>query len=145
MATPEQFDLLSRWDNAKKALAAAQAEERILRDQVIAEFSTITNEMHSGTETIDLAYDDYELKIVHNLKYELDKTDSYAKVHEVADKLEKLIGEVLTDRLFKQSFELSVSEYKRLADVSADAKKLVDGVLTIKPASKQIEIKKRAR
>lgn len=145
MPTQEQYSLLTAWDAAKKTLAEAMMTERELRAKVIEQFSEVTDEMFSGTETIDLQYDSYDLKIVHNLDYKLDNANDYEKVDNALDRIENLIGEVLTDRLVKRKLELSVSEYKKLGDVSKEAVTVINEVLTVKPASKSIEIKKRAR
>jgi len=143
--TPEQSALLDKWNSAKNLLKDATATESELRTQVIESFSTVADEMYSGVENIDLGYDNFELKITHNLRYTLDNANDYEAVDNACDRIEALIGEVLTNRLIKRKLELSVSEYKKLGDVSAEALKEINKVLTIKPASKAIEIKKRAR
>lgn len=136
--------LLTSWKNAKDALTTATLAERELRSQVIAAFSETNDEMYSGTESIDIGFG-YDLKIVHNLKYTLDNSNDFEKTDKALDEIEAAlgdIGELIVDRLVKRKLEISVSEYKELPP---EAKKIIDRVLTIKPASKSVEIKKRGK
>jgi hypothetical protein len=134
-------EILAQWKVAKTTLDTAKADEATLRDQVVAAFSDVTDEMHSGTETVDIGWG-HELKIVHSLRYELDKANDYEKTDKALDEIEATLGEevgaLLVDRLVKRKLELSISEYKKLPP---KAKKIIDKVLTIKPGSKSVELK----
>lgn len=141
MLSQEQTDLLSRWQAAKTAAANAVLSERELRLKVIETFSTETDEMKSGVENIDLGFDKWELKITHSVDYKLGETDAVkAALAQIATSIEG--GNIIADRLVKFKPELSASEYKLL---NGGQRNIIDRVLTIKPASKSIEIKQRQK
>lgn len=139
-----KFSVLASWQEKKAELDRVKSEEAELRRLVVELFSEHEmDKVHKGTENVDVGQG-YDLKIVHKLDYKLDNKNDYAELHTVLDKIEKDFegGSVLADRLVKQEFKLSVSEYEKLPEA---ARKLVDRVLTIKPAAKTIELHKRAR
>lgn len=141
MLTPEQDKLLAAWRKASDDKRAVTALELELREQVIAVFSTETDEMHKGTETVDLGFGRYELKIVHKLSYKLGENDAVkAALSQIAVSMEG--GAILADRLVSWKPEISVSEYDKL---TGGLRGIIDRVLTIKPAQKTIEIKQRAK
>lgn len=133
--------LLSEWKKTNAERVKFIASERVLRDQVIAAFSEITNEMHSGMETLDLGWG-HELKIEHKLDYKLDNANDNEALIKALERIETEIeaGKLLAARLVKWKAEISVSEYKKLPP---EAKVIIDGVLTIKPATKAIELKEK--
>lgn len=133
--------ILGAWKEAKVIFERAQTEERRLRALVIETRSLITDENHSGTETVDIGWGT-DLKIIHTLDYKLDLEGDCAKVHAAIEEFEKIGNEggFISDRLFKQKFEIAVREYKLL---DPKYKVIVDKILTIKPSSKSIEIKTR--
>lgn len=134
--------ILLAWQDAKAVLAEATLKERELRAAAIEACSTISDEMYSGVENIDIG-GGFDFKITHSLSYKLDNADDYAKLHDALDAMEKgENGKLLAERLVKAKYEISKKEYDLLP---AWAKKLIDPVLTITPASKSVEIKKRAR
>lgn len=137
MLTNEQTDLLARWQAAKQAVVQATAIENELRAQVIATFSTETDEMKSGVENIDLGFDKWELKITHKLNYKL---GDIIAVKEALGRIASSIdgGHIIADRLVKWKPEVAVSEYNLL---DGGQRAIFDRVLTITPASKSIEIK----
>lgn len=138
--------ILAQWKEAKANLDKWKTEEASLRKLVIETRSEIGNEMHSGMETIDIGWG-YELKIEHKLDYKVDNANDSERVDEAEARIIATVGEelgeVIAARLFKRKFELSISEYKKLLDLpnGAALKKIVDAVITIKPASKSVEIK----
>lgn len=132
--------LLLAWKTAKQELAASVANERDLRDRVIAAFSTETNEMHSGVENVDLGFDRWILKITHKLDYKLADADAVkAALAQIATSIEG--GNIIADRLVKWKPEISVSEYKLL---NGGQRSAIDRVLTIKPATKSIELTQKS-
>lgn len=142
VATTNRDALLTAWKTAKDTLVEATMNERNLRAQVIEAFSEADG-TYSGTESIDIGYG-FDLKINHLWAYKLDNANDFEKTDKALDDIEKQCehGELLVDRLIKRKLEISVSEYKKLP---ADAVKIIDRVLTITPASKAIEIKKRGK
>lgn len=134
----EKLNILNAWNNAKRALGEATSVERALRAQVIEAFSTETSEMASGVENIDLG-DGFDLKINHKLDYKLGDRDS---VNDALDAIAKSMngGDIIASRLVKWKPEVSITEYKLLGPIQVG---IINKVLTIKPATKSIEIKKR--
>lgn len=130
--------LLAEWKTAKAALDIAKATEAQLRTLVVEVFSQETDPMKSGVENVDVGWG-YKLKIEHKLTYKLDNADDCAKLANVLATIETSMagGNIIADRLVKWKPELSVSEYKLLSPVN---KALIDGVLTITPASKSVEL-----
>lgn len=141
MLSQEKTDLLARWQAAKTTAANAVITERELRAVVIAAFSTETDEMKSGIEKIDLGFDKWELKITHALDYKLaDKDAVTMALTQIASSMDG--GNIIAERLVKWKPELSVSEYKLL---NGGQRATIDRVLTIKPASKSIELAQRSK
>lgn len=141
MLSQEQTDLLASWQAAKTAAANAVLHERELRAKVIETFSTETDEMKSGVENIDLGFDKWELKITHAVDYKLADIDAVKMaLAQIAASHEA--GSFIADRLVKWKPEMSASEYKLL---EGGQRTIINRVLTIKPASKSIEIKQRSR
>lgn len=134
--TSNRDTILTQWKDAKAKLDVYQATERALRSQVIEAFSNEPEDA-SGVENVDVGWG-YTLKITHKLDYNLDNANDYEATDNALDEIEKLEnGELLAERLVKRKLEISVSEYKKLPPA---AKKIIDRVLTIKPASKRVEL-----
>lgn len=142
-AAPNDRDAaLMLWQEAKAVLTETTLIEKDLRATCINLASSITDEMHSGVENVDIG-SGFDFKITHSLSYKLSSADDYAEMHKALDAIEKgENGALLADRLVKAKYEISKKEYDLLP---AWAKKLIDPVLTITPAAKSVEIKKRAR
>jgi len=141
MLTNLQNVALANWKAADEAKKAATAKELECRNEVIALFSTNTDDMRSGVENVDLGFDKWELKIQHKLNYKLADTDAInAALAAIAASMEG--GRIIAGRLVKWKPELSVSEYNLLA---GGQRVLIDKVLTITPATKAIELKQRAK
>lgn len=135
-----KYALLDAWKDAKDALDRVKAAEASLRADLVEAFSVHhAEEIFSGMENIDVGKG-YDLKIEHSLSYKLDQE----KVESVLDEIEAKFegGSVLADRLCKVKYELAVSEYKKLPE---EARKLVDKILTISPASKSVKLQERKR
>lgn len=130
--------ILTEWKEANQLLTAVKAREALLRTELVGAFSMEAKPGYSGTENVTVGWG-YTLKIVHKINYNLDKSDSNAKVDAMLDALEKSqpFGSVIAERLVKWSPELSVSEYKKLDNAQ---KAIVDKVLTIKDATPSIEL-----
>lgn len=135
---------LAAWLDAKKKLAAAQAEERTLRDALFANYHNA--DVESGTENFPVGGGN--LKIVNALEYKFidpehmtprDPNKDLRRAASVA--LNALVNELgetggfIADRLVKWVPELSVSEYKKLPE---NARKIIDRVLETKPKSPQM-------
>lgn len=141
MYNQEQMALLSKWSAAKAAVASATTIENELRAQVIATFSTETDEMKSGVENVDLGFDKWELKITHKLNYKLGEIDAVKEaLARIATSMEG--GNIIADRLVKWKPEVAVSEYNLL---NGGQRAIIDRVLTITPATKAIELKQRSK
>lgn len=137
--------VLADWNASKVALANLTLQERELRKMVVDIFSDAQAfpEMASGTESIDIGFG-HDLKITHKLDYKLDNANDCEELHKVLREIETSMegGHIIAERIVKWKPELSVSEYKLL---SPENKARLDRVLTIKPASKSVEIKKRGK
>lgn len=121
---------LDEWNQAKIILAEAKRYEAELRAAVEADFfKTHKNE---GVERIDIG-GGYDLKGSFDQTYKVENDDVAGCAEALAN---EGFGEYV-DELFKQSFTISKSKYKALP---APAQKLVDLILTIKPASTKLEI-----
>lgn len=131
--------LIEDWKNAQDALSVAKEREKELREMIIEVFSEETNEMASGTESIDVGFG-FDLKIEHKLNYKL--TCDNDGVDELLDKIENSVegGNVIAERLVTWKPSFNVSEYKKLEPVH---KAMVDKVLEIKPAAKSVKLHKR--
>ena len=128
--------VLDAWIAAKRAFLDAQTKERELRAEVLALFSDRMNDsMASGVENVDTGIG--KLKVTHKLEYKLDADND--KVDAMLDKIEKSQegGNVIAERLVVWKPEISVREYKLLAPAQ---KAVVDTILTIKQASKSVEL-----
>lgn len=92
--------------------------------------------MASGVENVDTGMG--KIKITHKLEYKFTGVPN-DRIDTMLDAIEKSQegGNVIAERLVIWKPELSVSEYKRLMP---QQKALVDAILTIKPASKSIEL-----
>lgn len=134
--------LLRDWKHANDILTQAKTAEADLRKQIIAAYSDKADD-YSGVENHDIGFG-YDLKIEHKLNYTLKSADSFKDVHAVINRIESIsdVAAFIAGNLFKQKFEISVSEYKKLP---VDIKQLVDTVLTIAPASKSVKIAERKK
>lgn len=124
-----------QWQEAVKALAVAKEAEAALRNEVIAA-NFASHKEEEGTENIELG-NGYKLKAVFKLSYTLDNKEE--GVDKALTKLEKMgaEGQFVAERLVRWKPELSVSEYKKLAE---KYKKIIDEVLTTKPGLPSLEL-----
>lgn len=139
VAPSNKDTLLQQWKEAAEQLVIARNRESDLRKQVIEAFSTISTEMHSGVENIDVGWG-FDLKITHKLDYKLDDAGIDAALEAIERDIEH--GELLAERLVSWKPSISVREYGALP---AAAKVIIDRVLTIKPAAKSVELKQRGK
>jgi hypothetical protein len=132
-------ELIKNWREAAKISKLAVETERALRAEVIATYSAHAdpNDLHASMENVNLPNGEL-LKIQHKVDYRLDADGDL--VEKQLDLIEKSQegGNVIAERLVAWKPEISIKEYKLL---NAVQKALIDKVLTIKPASKSIEIK----
>lgn len=129
--------LFDAWQEKKKAFELAQAEEREARAAMMEAWSDRMNDpMADGAESIDTGFG--TLTITHKIDYKV--TGAEDAVETALDKIEASQegGNVIAERLVKFKPELSVREYKLLTEAQ---RKIVDAVLTIKPASKSVAFK----
>lgn len=131
--------LIAKWREASAISKLAVETERALRAEIIAVYSAHSgpNDLHASMENVNLPNGEL-LKIQHKVDYKLDADgDAVEKQLDLIEKTQEG-GNVIAERLVAWKPEISVKEYKLLNDVQ---KALIDKVLTIKPASKSIEIK----
>ena len=126
------MDKLSAWNEINGALAEIKSLEADLRRSVVDDFVPAPKE---GVNNVDLG-DGYTLKITHKLNYSLADNDS---VNAALDKIAKSgnEGAFIAERLCSWTPRLSVSEYKDLSD---DYRKIIDEVVTVKPAMPAVTI-----
>jgi len=150
MQTPEQIANAARdavilaWRDKAEQLERLKAEELIARNAVAKLFS----DPKEGTNTIALG-NGYELKYVHSFNFNLSNSDKpkpesgmLPLATDVAlDAIEKMgnEGKFIAERLVKWSPELSITEYRLLADDSP-IKKAIDKALKISPAAPKITL-----
>lgn len=140
------------WQRARDVLATAKADEMKLREQLTA---LLFPTPKKGTQRVKFD-NGYAVKLVYKLNYtlgdaELTDPDNGRKipkteqVEAVLDEIEKCgnEGAFIADRLIKTEYTLSEGEYNKL-DLSNPThvaiKKLIDGVLVIKPAAPTLEL-----
>lgn len=139
LSQSEAFALLREWDAAKKAAANAVSTEKELRARVLSHFSAYgSDELTSGVENVDIG-GGFDLKMEHKLNYKLDRDH----IDDALNAIEKLAnGELLAERLVKFTPELAVGEYKKLP---AEAKTIIDRVITVSRASSSVSIAERKK
>lgn len=140
----EKDQLLMNWQNAKASADAAIALERDLRAKVVDTFFPDTAKRNVGVNNFDLGRG-YQLKATLGLTYKLATADDAKATGDAVDAIEALgnEGSFIAERMVKWKPELSVKEYKALDLTNPTHKKikeLIDGVLTITPASPQVEV-----
>ena len=132
--TPDE--VLIKWQQARDEMIQAQTNEFYYRNLAIGTFFPNINQITAeGVENFELG-NGYKLKCTFKLNYKLDKTD---KVDTMLDTLSETgeDGKFVAERVVKWSPNLSLSEYRQL---SPEHKKLIDSVLTVKPATPSHEI-----
>lgn len=131
-------NLIIAWLSAKADLARATDAERSLRDSVVSSYS---DGRETGTENYPA--NGGNLKIVSALEYKLPKREETDAVLQQIANMKNADGSPRADaafiaaRLVRWTPELSVSEYKKLAD-NDPIKALIDRIITTKPKSKQV-------
>lgn len=153
-AIPDEQDLdkiLVKWQAAKLALAVAKETEMNLRKQAFN--LGFGEDADEGTNKLELG-NGYELKGVKKLNYKLVVPTGFDgavvdAVDECAERFAKISNEggFIADRLFKYSVDLSISEYRLLAEdakVNEIKNKLLNElnkILEISEATPTLEIK----
>lgn len=128
--TPEQIQLLSEWQAAQQDLAIAKSiidKEMTLRKAVVASFWPTPKE---GVNNMELNAG-WKMKYNRSLEYKVDD----AALPACREAL--FVANVSSDKLFKLTPSLSVTEYRLLDD---NIRSIVDKVLTIKPKSPTLEL-----
>jgi hypothetical protein len=137
----ERDRLLLSWQRSQEALAAAKETEADLRRQCV-DFAFDPNK-NSGTERIALG-NGYEAKAVKKINYgwvktpEGDKVDK-KRIERALDAIEACGNEgvFIAERLIKWTPDLSLTEYKTLAD---QYKKIIDEVIVTSEGMPTLEI-----
>lgn len=141
------------WKADKEKLAFYKAEEAASRARVTA---TLFPTPKKGTQRYELG-NGYRVKLVHGNNYTLGNKDmphplepgALYPVNKQVEDLQEAIanlgneGPFLAERLIKWKPELSETEYLALdpeIEVHREAKALIDAILTVKPASPQLEL-----
>jgi hypothetical protein len=136
-------ELLTEWQDVKAQLDRVKEREAKLRTLAVkALFPTeAADTSASGTKNFELG-NGWNAKCVFKQNYVLPKADL---CDPVLDAIEKVgpEGAFIVERLIKTSYEISVSEYKKL-DVSVPAqakiRELIDGILVVKPGLPEFKI-----
>lgn len=109
--------LLLRWMQAQKDLAAAKEYENQLRNEI---FERLFADAKEGVNNLELGQG-YTLKCDYKFNYKLSNKEEDGRLTEMA--LQRLIaisppgeGALLAKRLVKWSPELSIGEYRKLSD-----------------------------
>lgn len=131
--------LLQLWQAKYAELENAKAAEMGLRKAV---FEVQFPDAKEGTQRVAIG-NGWFLKAVYPMNYRLDG-DKTEGVQEAIAKLGAK-AEVVGDRLVNWKPELSIKEYRllekqELSDIEQQIKKLIDGVLTVKPGAPQLEL-----
>jgi hypothetical protein len=141
--------LLALWDTTKKTLEAAKADEMALRKLCV---DTLIAQPVEGTNNVELA-NGYVAKAVCNYSYNVIKPegerDKISAVDKCIDAFRRLSNEgaFIAERLFKFSVDVSITEYRKLAEdaktsaVAASLLRELNKVLEIKPKAPTLEIK----
>ena len=134
----DKSQLLEIWCEANEALKDAKEKESELRLKVVNAFFPIhTNE---GTTMEDLG-DGWKLKAVFKMTRTLADKE---KVDEALTKIEKIAmeGQSIAAMLINWKPSLDKKTYDKLSTfaVGQDCKRIIDTVLTIKPASTSLEL-----
>lgn len=155
--TPEQLAarraaVIKAWLDAVTPKKEWEAYEKLKRAEATA--LCFPNPV-KGTQRFELG-GGYKLKLVHGVTYSLgdkdmvdptlnEKVSIETQVNGTLEAIRALgnEGPFLADRLVKWKPELSATEYEALAtdgasEAQKEAKKLIDSILTIKPASPQL-------
>lgn len=127
--TPEQaFQRLQEWYQEKERLAALKVHEHLER---VALSDYYFKDPREGTNRLDLG-GGFDLKLDHGYNYKVDEADLD---NVAAADIKKL--KLPWDDLFVYKPELHLKTYRSL---TAEQKKFVDGLLSIKPASPQLSV-----
>lgn len=131
--------MIEDWKTASRLAKEAIADERQKRLDLITLFSAHAdpNDLHASMENVDLPNGEM-LKIQHKVDYKLGNADEVVKQLNLIEQSQEG-GNVIAERLVVWKPEISVTNYKLLNPIQ---KALIDKVLTVKAASKSIEIKK---
>lgn len=124
----QKFAVLCQWYEAKNALQAAQAKERLLRDQVFSEYFVDPKE---GTNNVKLATGDV-LTAVYPMNRKIDKAILNGLGEALRDNL------INIDEVVEYKPELRVTNYRKLTD---EQRLVLDQCITMTPGSPQISIK----
>lgn len=136
-------ELLTEWQDVKEQLNRVKERENKLRVLAIRTLFPVeaADTSASGTKNFELG-NGWNAKCVFKQSFNLPKADLTEPVMDLVEACGPE-GKFLVERLFKASYELSVSEYKKL-DVSvssqAKIKQLVDGILVVKPGLPDFKI-----
>lgn len=134
-----QYDLITRWNNAKTALEAAKETELKLRKEVV-DFS-FDQSNNKGTETIELE-NGWKAKAVKKLNFGWIKDGDKVNKHKIDDALDAIersdpAGQLIAERLVKWTPELSQTEYKKLP---LKMKEIIDAVIVTSEGTPTLEL-----
>lgn len=133
--------LLVAWDESKKTLETAKADEMDLR-KIFVDFTSDPNKT-SGTENIELG-NGYVAKTVKKENYGFIKNDEgkldKRAIDKALDEIESKVegGSVFAERLVSWTPSLSLTEYKL---IPAEAKAIIDKVIVVTSGAPTLEIK----
>jgi hypothetical protein len=139
MSVDERDALLLEWKSAHEALTEAKDAEMKLRKRIVDESGLFDPNKEEGTQTVELGAG-WKIKAVKSLNYKTDNANGEAfSVLAQLDTMGEVVSHIAKD-LFKFDANLRTGKYKELAKVSPEAYKLLQTIITTKPASPSIEL-----
>lgn len=139
MSAEERDHLLLRWKNAKETLNIAKEAEMQLRNRIVNDSGLFDPEKEEGTQTVSLGAG-WKVKAVKGINYStLNSNGEAFQVLAQLDQMGEVVSHIAKD-LFKFDANLRTGKYKELAKVNPEAYKLLQTIITTKPASPTLEL-----
>lgn len=133
IVTPEEQQLLDRYEAAQAALVAAKETEQSLRKQVVRFFSNPTQESGRERRFVD-----------NNIELVMDKKQNFKVINDNGqlDHIRSITPFAIFNELFTCTWSVSVSAYKKLTHTQ---QVVVDYCLLITDGMPSLEVKKTDR
>lgn len=140
LSQAERDQLLVEWQQAKKTLDAAKEKELELRKRIVEETDLFDPTKETGTQTVQLGQG-WKVKATKGLNYNV--ANKEGETFTVLAELDKMGNELISHiakELFSFKPEVRKTKLKELAEISPDAHRLVESVITTKPATPSLEL-----
>lgn len=139
MTAEERDQLLLDWQTAKSTLDTAKAKELELRNRIVNETNMFDPAKEEGTETVGLG-NGWSVKAVKKINYTVanKEGEAFGVLQAISN-----FGEVETHiarELFGFDANLRITKYRELLTVNPEAYKLVQKIVTSKPATPTLEL-----